>query len=548
MSAYRLLKSFYRSVKRFGVKNDEQVTVHISDLKIKFGDILGKPTTVQSTKTLLIHSSHNLTYCMNMESVLAKSLQLEFGWQVIFLCDLTTKQLAEQMPRDLFGFQDLLLYEDYMPLMNPAGVRELFKKVDNAVSLDEIESIMFGIVPVGLHALARYSGSNPSGTIGLTKRTKSKLKAIISNAARYSIGAENVLNSTKPDLILSVEKGTIGTSELYYHALAMGVDYVQYSACHQPNSIMLKRYNISNQRMHPFSVSDQSWATVRYDDQMKVDVVEAFEDGYKKGEWFKYKNLADATKIISKTELIEKLDLDPNKKVAIIFSHILNDANFYYGKDLFEGGFREWLVKTVEVARENHNVNWVIKLHPANMYRRKRQNYSGEFGEIIALKEHFGVLPSNIKIIPADTAVNPYSFFMLADYAVTVRGTIGAELPCFGIPVITAGTGRYSGKGFTLDSNTVEEYLGKIKNIHLFERLSADQIQMANKHAYLFFKMRPARYDGFMVDTYPDPSNTIISRDIEPVDNMIWENKDLISMSLFLSESSDEDYLSQLGL
>ena len=33
--------------------------------------------------------------------------------------------------------------------------------------------------------------------------------------------------------------------------------------------------------------------------------------------------------------------------------------------------------------------------------------------------------------------------FKVIDYGITVRGTIGIELPCFGIPVITAGTGRY---------------------------------------------------------------------------------------------------------
>jgi hypothetical protein len=70
-------------------------------------------------------------------------------------------------------------------------------------------------------------------------------------------------------------------------------------------------------------------------------------------------------------------------------------------------------------------------------------------------------------------------------------------LPCFGVPVLTAGTGRYSGKGFTNDSKTKEEYLNKLTHIETIAPLSERERQLAYMHAYLFFKVRPLPFSSF---------------------------------------------------
>jgi hypothetical protein len=105
-----------------------------------------------------------------------------------------------------------------------------------------------------------------------------------------------------------------------------------------------------------------------------------------------------------------------------------------------------------------------------------------------------GSLPDHVKLLPADTDINTRSLFPLIDYGLTVRGTIGLELPCFGIPVLLAGTGRYSGKGFTLDPPTREDYLRQLESLHLVPRLSEEQVLMAKKHAYVLFRKRQTSF------------------------------------------------------
>ena len=61
------------------------------------------------------------------------------------------------------------------------------------------------------------------------------------------------------------------------------------------------------------------------------------------------------------------------------------------------------------------------------------------------IRERVGKLPPHVRVLAPDTKVSTLSLFRSIDAGITVRGSIGYELPCFGVPVVTAGTGRYSG-------------------------------------------------------------------------------------------------------
>ena len=64
------------------------------------------------------------------------------------------------------------------------------------------------------------------------------------------------------------------------------------------------------------------------------------------------------------------------------------------------------------------------------------------------------------------------------------------ELACFGKLCITAGTGRYSGLGFTLDSDNQTDYLKTLNQLHLCTKLNNDQLLRAKWHAYAAFDLR----------------------------------------------------------
>jgi len=223
---------------------------------------------------------------------------------------------------------------------------------------------------------------------------------------------------------------------------------------------------------------------------------------YEKGTWFSVRHLQEGKKLKSPAEVREQLGLDASKKIAIIFPHVLWDATFIYGESLFKD-YEEWLVETIKVACNNHSVNWVIKLHPDYLFRWKLKYRGLNPRELLALDSKIGRLPDHIKVVGPETEISTFSLFQVADYGLTVRGTIGVEMPCFGIPVFTAGSGRYSGFGFTIDSQRRNEYLEKIASIQNFPRLTESQTLLAKKHAYALFKLRPCVFRSFTLVQTP---------------------------------------------
>jgi len=184
------------------------------------------------------------------------------------------------------------------------------------------------------------------------------------------------------------------------------------------------------------------------------------------------------------------LGIDSSKKLAVVFAHIAWDASFGRGRDLFSD-YEEWLVETVRAACANTELQWLIKVHPAHAGKSEIDFWQGEPSEVRILRERIGVLPSHVKVIPADTEISTYSLFPLMDWGLTVRGTAGLEAARLGVPMLTGGTGRYDRRGFTIDSETRDEYLGKIARLHKIPRLSPEQAELANRYAFGLFRLRP---------------------------------------------------------
>lgn len=239
-----------------------------------------------------------------------------------------------------------------------------------------------------------------------------------------------------------------------------------------------------------------------------------FAESYEKGTWFNRRYLHQDKKIKSRDEVIRQLRLDPNKKTAVVFSHVLWDATFFYGTSIFQD-YETWLTETVKAACKNLNLNWLIKLHPDLVWKLKYEKHTGELRDSIAIRSAVGNLPDHVKVIGPDTDVSTLSFFQMTDVCVTVRGTIGIEMACHGIPVLTAGTGRYAGLGFTVDSATKDEYLGRLASAHTMPRLNDAQRDLARRFGYMLFMRRPWPAKTFRLEKKPmssvgDPLDTNI--------------------------------------
>lgn len=371
----------------------------------------------------------------------------------------------------------------------------------------------------------------------------------VRNAFSYSmtaaVAAQKLILDIQPERALFNERGYTPAGEVFDACILSGCDAIQWIGAPREDELMFKRYNLSNRSVHPLSLSDEVWEKVSKGgrgEHVESIVLARIFNNYDEGASYNRQKLQDGKKLVSRDEVIQNLSIDPSKKTAVIFTHILYDATFFYGESLFED-YQHWLIETVRSAIKNSALNWVIKVHPVNVWRSKMDDMPMEQLEVVALRNEFGELPDHIRIMPADTQINTGSLFDVIDYALTVRGTIGMELPCLGIPVVTAGSGRYSGHGFTIDPQNVHEFSEQLATLHMVPPLTPVQKKAAQQYYFATMFLRPTAFSSFDID-YEAYSYGLkdLAVDCTVVPKVDW-GQDLKKLSAWISSDSSQDFL-----
>ena len=215
------------------------------------------------------------------------------------------------------------------------------------------------------------------------------------------------------------------------------------------------------------------------------------------------------------------------------------DATFFYGKDIFLD-YEEWLIKSIEHMLKIKNVNWLIKCHPANTVKNYKDK-SSIFAETEAIKKNFKSLPHNIKILDHECNISTFSLFKFIDCCITVRGTVGIEAACFGIPVITAGTGRYNDLGFTIDSNNINDYYKNLSSIPYLKKSNKNSKELALKYAYITILTKQIKTDIINFKYNKNKGASLEVKINSKKNNFLHKDVGLISKWL---KTKDEDLIS----
>ena len=498
-------------------------------------------------RRILVVGLHGFIPSVKEDGVYAKVLEWR-GYTPYVLVE--KGSIASQYYR-VFGFDRFVFFGDFNDAIQRAPlVNQAKEVVAGARRPADLVDFQYRDVYVGRHVLSLLTRQLHAGKLDLRDpRVAERLTEMLAEAMRAVRAAEAMLDEVKPEIILFNERGYTPFGEIFDVALNRKLNVIQYVASHRDDARIFKRYTRETHDVHPHSLSDESWEVVRampWDEGREQELAEEIQGHYEAGTWFNFQRLQHGKRIKSKEELRAQLGLDARKKTAVIFSHIFWDATFFYGDSLFED-YEEWLVQTVRAACANTAVNWIVKLHPVNVWRLEADGYKGDLAERVALRKQIGALPGHIYLVDPDTDINTYSLFGIADFGLTVRGTVGIEMAMFGIPVFTAGTGRYSGLGFTVDFARPEDYLAALGRIQDYPALTPEQVTLARKYAYGIFKLRPLRFTTFQ-PIYSSAKGTFHALDGSVVIRArtlreLAESPDLGSWAAWASDCRRLDYL-----
>lgn len=361
------------------------------------------------------------------------------------------------------------------------------------LDLQRIKAWRYGEAWLGPHMIGTLSRVRFEGMPDFADdAVRSLLATVLPDSIEHVLRARKLLERYPAELALGIEVNYSMFGPIVDACVARGVGVVQLIQPWKDDALIFKRLTPATRREHPASVDRSTlerFASGAWTERHDRELNQIFADRYS-GKWFLQSRNQKNTSEVSRGELVSMLELDPSKPIATVFSHVLWDANLFYGEDLFKD-YGDWFIQTVRAACANDRLNWLIKIHPANVWKRAYEDVRQEYAEMALLRQHVGTLPAHVKILPADTGISTLSLFHGTDYGVTVRGTSGMELPCFGKPCLTAGTGRYSALGFTIDSQTAEEYLHRLATLHQVPPMTQDEIGRARWHAYIAFVLRP---------------------------------------------------------
>lgn len=468
----------------------------------RVGPILGTaPHAARDAGTAIVVALHTHLPTAKTEGLLCKALQAQ-GVRIKLL--MPPGDSPARTAYAALGLNDVI---DWDELREACDCGSYAKTVDGFLAgdpgFDEMLAFAYRGSVFGEHALSWVVRQQHAGDIDLHQpETRQRFRDALIDGMHATQTAHRLYDAYDPALVLFCERGYTPFGDLFDVALARKLNVVQWLGSHIDHALHFKRYTWDTRTAHPISLHADTWGAVR---AMDLPDDGAFLDDYRRkyatGDYNRRHNLQTGKPILGRDELFARLGLDPGKPTAVIFSHILWDATFFYGKGLFSD-YAQWLVETVRAACTNDRVNWLVKLHPVNVWRLGLDGHRGELAEHVLLRKHLGELPGHVKLVEPDAPFNSASLWGVTDYALTVRGTVGMELPMFGATVLTAGTGRYAGLGFTVDSDNREQYLNRVRAIQDVPRITDAQAALARRHAQAVFGLRPLPFTSFTL-RYP---------------------------------------------
>ncbi len=426
-----------------------------------------------------------------LQCLVAKALQLR-GYTPVVLT-FAGCRVAHDYFR-LFGIDRLVMWDQYArQVTEPDKVESIVDSLLPTVpTVRGLIGCQFRGVDVGKHALSMTCRQRIEGRLDLGDgKTLALLRSQFREGIQSVLAAERFLDEHPVERMLVRDAGYVPNGGIFEAALERGVDCIVYEQGQRRGTWIFKRYTRETKGQHYFSLASSTWERVKAEPWAQADealLEEEFACRYAPDSLDDTRRLQSGKSVKPPEEVRAQLGLDPRKKTAVIFSHMAWDAAFFFGSCLFED-FENWLFETVKfVAAECPEMNWVIKLHPFNVFKLKREGKTEE--SEMRLLRSLMPLPPHVRIMRATTDINTRSLFPVVDYVLTVNGTVGMEFPCYGVPAILAGTGRYDRLGFTVDPATKEEYFTVLKKLHEMRPLSEEARELARQHFLTLMKRR----------------------------------------------------------
>ena len=152
----------------------------------------------------------------------------------------------------------------------------------------------------------------------------------------------------------------------------------------------------------------------------------------------------------STEESILAAGIPPHTPFALVCPNVPFDAGYDGLLGLFSS-LREWLYETVQHLLNNTSLHVVVRAHPAEAAHWGGQESSEQ--TLAPFRGH-----PRLTLISHDQPVNTYGLMETCKFGVVFSSTTGLEMAMMGKGVVVGASLYYGRKGFTIDSDSRDEY------------------------------------------------------------------------------------------
>ena len=395
-------------------------------------------------------------------------------------------------------------YETYKDYISEEEIEEIRDKI-NKLSKKECYNYIYKDVEVGTlskNATIRYF----EGTMDPDKQFYLHiLRSELVNSIIATNVAERFLKKEKPDILVSRHLGYSSWGSFAEYLAKKGVRICYPGGGYKKNVIGFD-FNLRGDTDKKFKKYYEEYRGKKPLNKHEDAELQTFLNKRFRGE-----EGDTATYGYVNKEVEEEFNFKKYKMTYAIFPNVAWDASLLSVHRAFNNIY-EWVIYTIELFKVKPDFQLIVKIHPGEKSHRSENTL------LDYINREFDTLPENIKIIPIETKISPYSLFSIIDAGLIYNGTTGLEMALHGLPVIVTGLARYGRKGFTYDVSTKQEYEKML--FKKLPRLTMQQLQKARIYAYFYF------VKGFLPYEYVKRTNFFnIGWNIESLDEFT-EGKD----------------------
>jgi hypothetical protein len=450
---------------------------------------------------------------------------------------LESRTTASRKLYEAAGAHDLAFWNELQPARTTASQLAPLK------SEDDLKDLHHDGLRMGRYALSTMMRSTRCGRFDFSDAwTKATALEWLQKTLDGAAFADQLIARWKPDALLVTDQGYTPLGPLFERCVNGGTPAFSWNAAHRDNLIVMKRYRRDNIDSHPMSLSAESWETVRRRPWTEADwdaLSAELAHSYRSGQWYGEVGTQFHKVFPSRDELVRRLALDPGLPTVLVFPHIFWDGTFFWGHDLFPN-YEAFFAETLKIAYATPQANWIVKIHPANLVKNRRDGFAGRSNEMRVI-EAMGSLPPHVKVLDATTDISTLSLYEIGDVCVTVRGTVGMEAACFGLTTVTAGTGRYDRLGFTTDPDTPEQFRDLLRHVESLKKPTTDAVELARRYTRAVLLDRPVTYRTIEFG-YAHDAVASLTVSVREGAGALIDSPDVEAMAAFI-RSGEEDFL-----